>query len=279
MQIVNSPQEMQKLSLKWRELGQRIAFVPTMGALHEGHLSLLREARRIGDKLVISIFVNPTQFSPNEDLSKYPRDKDGDLVSARDCKVDAVYFPTEEDMYPKGHQTFVEVAKMTKGLCGARRPTHFRGVTTVVLKLFNIVQPHVALFGEKDFQQLAVVRTMVRDLNLPIEIIGMPIVRDSDGLALSSRNAYLSPTERISVPCISKSLKIAQKMVISGEKDAKKVINIVKTTIESEKSVKIDYIEICDSNTLESQSVINGEARLLIAAHIGKTRLIDNCRL
>lgn len=270
---------MQALALKWRSEGKKIAFVPTMGALHEGHLSLLREGRRRGDKLVLSIYVNPTQFAPNEDLAKYPRDKDGDLTKARQCETDAVFFPTNDVMYPKGYQTYVEVTEVTKGLCGESRPTHFRGVATIVLKLFNIVQPDVSIFGEKDYQQFVTIKTMTRDLNLPIEIIGMPTVREPDDLAMSSRNIYLSTEERSAALSLSRSMKIAQGLVKSGEKDATKIIKTVKETIESAKLPRIDYIKVCNSESLTELSVINVPARLILAAFVGKTRLIDNCQL
>lgn len=279
MQIVNSPDEMQRLAFDWRAKGKKIAFVPTMGALHEGHLSLLREGRRLGAALVLSIFVNPAQFAPNEDLSKYPRTFDGDLAHARNCEVDAVFFPTEQAMYPESYQTFVDVTDVTKGLCGQSRPAHFRGVTTVVLKLFNIIQPHVSLFGEKDYQQLVTIRTMVRDLNVPVEIVGMPIVREKDGMAMSSRNVHLSKDERAAALSISRSLNVAKKLAAAGEKNAARIIKEVESTISSAKLPKIDYVKICDAETLGELSILDRPARLLIAAFFGKTRLIDNCEL
>lgn len=262
-----------------RLAGGKTAFVPTMGALHEGHLSLLREGRKLGDKLVLSIFVNPAQFSPSEDLSKYPRDTEGDFAKARDCGVDIVFFPSADEMYPKEFQTFVEVTKATKGLCGASRPTHFRGVTTIVLKLLNIVQPNVMLLGEKDYQQLITIKTMVRDLNIPTEVVGMPIIREKDGLAMSSRNVYLNKEERTAALSLSKSLSLAKKQVSSGEKDINKIVNLVKNTIESAIIPKIDYVKICNAETLEELDNYKSPARLLVAAFVGKTRLIDNCHL
>ncbi|MBI2092640.1 MAG: pantoate--beta-alanine ligase [Deltaproteobacteria bacterium] len=277
MQLINSAEEMQSLAFSWHKQNQKISFVPTMGALHEGHLSLLREGRKTGDKLVLSIYVNPAQFAPTEDLAKYPRDTKGDLAKASDCRVDAVFFPSNEVMYPKGCQTYVEVANVTKGLCGASRPSHFRGVATVVLKLFNIVQPHVAIFGEKDYQQLITIQTMARDLNLPVEIKGMPTVREPDGLALSSRNAYLSKEERIAALSLSQSLKIAKEMAAAEKKDINEILESVKKAIEANGLTKTDYIKICDSETLEELTTLKSPARLLIAAFVGKTRLIDNC--
>lgn len=279
MQVINSPDEMQGLALAWRREGKKIAFVPTMGALHEGHLSLLREGRKLGDVLVLSIFVNPAQFAPNEDLSKYPRTLESDLEGARACGTNAVFLPTDRTMYPEGYQTFVEVTDVTKGLCGQSRPTHFRGVTTIVLKLFNIVQPHVSLLGEKDYQQLATIKTMVRDLNMPVEIVGIPTVREADGLAMSSRNTYLSKEEHAAALSISRSLNIAKELAAAGERNTTKIIKEVENTITSTRLPKIDYIKICDAETLEELTTLNRPARLLIAAFLGKTRLIDNCAL
>ncbi len=279
MQIINSLQEMQLLARQWRKDGQKIAFVPTMGALHDGHLSLLSEGRARGDKLVLSIYVNPLQFGKNEDLSKYPRDLDADLAKVRPIGVDAVFFPSDETMYPNGYQTYVEVTEVTKGLCGASRPGHFKGVATVVLKLFNIVRPDVALLGEKDYQQLVTIKTMVRDLNLSVEIARMPIVRETDGLAMSSRNVYLSSDERKAALSLSQSLKIAQEAVKNGEKSALNITAKVKSVIESTKLARIDYVKICDAEDLQELDRVDRPARLLLAAFVGKTRLIDNCKL
>jgi len=279
MKIIESWQEVQALSLKWKKEGLKVAFVPTMGALHEGHLTLLREGKRLGDKLILSIYVNPKQFGPNEDLSKYPRTKEADFKLAEDCNVDVIFYPSDKAIYPDGYQTNIEVTETTKGLCGEKRPGHFRGVTTVVLKLFNIVQPDVAIFGEKDFQQLVVIKTMVRDLNLPIKIVGLPTVRGPDGLAMSSRNRYLSKDERQAALSISKSLQVAKEMVKSGEADFAKIIAAVTKTINSTNLLKIDYIKICDPETLVELTKIKPSARILIAAFAGKTRLIDNYEL
>jgi len=269
---------MQAISSKWRAEGRRIAFVPTMGALHEGHLELLRKAKKIGDKLALSIYVNPKQFGPKEDFARYPRDLSGDLSKVSPIGVDAVFFPSDWQMYPKGHQTFVEVTDATKGLCGASRPAHFRGVTTIVLKLFNIVRPDVAVFGEKDYQQLVTIRTMVRDLNVPVEIIGVETVRENNGLAMSSRNAYLSPSERISAVSINKALMFAKQIASKNEGSSLKIIDSVERML-SGSGLKIDYVKICDPETLKDTPTTAPRSRLLIAAFAGKTRLIDNCEL
>lgn len=279
MRVIESWQEMQELALGWKRDGLKIGFVPTMGALHDGHLALLREGRSLCDRLVLSIYVNPKQFGPNEDLSKYPRTKDIDFKSAEGCNVDVIFYPSDKTIYPDGYQTSVEVTDVTKGLCGEKRPGHFKGVATVVLKLFNIVGPDVATFGEKDFQQLVVIKTMVRDLNLPIKIVGVPTIREADGLATSSRNRYLSKEERQAALSISKSLNVAKELVTSGERDTKKIITAVTKAIESARLPKIDYVKICDTETLLEITKIDGPARLLIAAFLGKTRLIDNCQL
>lgn len=279
MQIIRSIKEMQGLSDSFRHNKERIAFVPTMGALHDGHLSLLREGRRVGDRLVLSIFVNPKQFAPNEDLARYPRDTDGDLKKAGECGTDVVFLPSDGDMYPPMYQTFVEVTEVTKGLCGASRPSHFRGVATVVMKLINIVRPDIMIMGEKDYQQLIVLKTMVRDLNIPLEVIGMPIIRDSDGLAMSSRNAYLGPEERKAALSLPRALKAARDAVKNGEKDLCLLTGLVKETIESERIPRIDYIKICDPETLTELTEFRRPARLLVAAFVGTTRLIDNCEL
>ena len=279
MKIIRTVNAMQEFSKKARRAGKSVGFVPTMGALHEGHLSLLREGRKLGDQLVLSIFVNPTQFGPNEDLEKYPRDHEGDLKKAKGCKVDVVFYPKAKDIYPEGFQTFVNVEGLSKPLCGASRPGHFRGVATVVLKLFNIVQPHVALFGEKDFQQLKVIQRMVKDLDLPVEIKPMPIVREDDGLAMSSRNRYLSPEDRQAALAISLSLSKAQLMVDQGETNPKKIIEMVQATLEETKKIKIDYVKLCNPETLEDLKTLKLPALLAIACLIGKTRLIDNCLL
>lgn len=276
MDIFKTTDEMRTWSTRQRHEGLDIAFVPTMGALHQGHLSLLREGRKRGDRLVLSIYVNPTQFGPTEDLGKYPRDLDGDLKKACDEGVDVVFLPSDQVMYPHGYTTYVTVEDLDKPLCGMTRPTHFRGVATVVAKLFNIVAPDVAVFGEKDFQQLTLIRRMVRDLDLPVEIVGCPIVREPDGLAMSSRNAYLSPTEREAACSLFRSLNIAKAMVDDGIIDAGEIIKEVRATIETTKLVRIDYVKLVDPDTLKDQPVFGTPALLAIAAFVGKTRLIDN---
>jgi pantoate--beta-alanine ligase len=254
-----------------------IAFVPTMGYLHEGHLSLMREARKRGDVLVISIFVNPTQFGPGEDYDKYPRDMNRDLNLLYGVGVDICFTPSSHEMYPDGFQTSVEVEQVTQNLCGTSRPGHFRGVTTVVAKLFNIVKPHLAFFGQKDYQQLIAIKRMVKDLNMDIEVIGMPTIREPNGLAVSSRNVYLNPKKRKEALALYRSLVKARELFSQGEKNAATILKEVKRIIEEEgNSAKIDYVKICDAYTLEDIDEIQAEAIIAVAVHIGKTRLIDN---
>lgn len=279
MIILKNPQEVQHWSQATRRRGQTIALVPTMGALHEGHLSLLREGRKLADRLVLSLFVNPAQFGPGEDFDSYPRDEKEDLAKIKTCSVDVVFYPAPEIIYPTDYQTFVEVGELSKPLCGKSRPGHFRGVATIVLKLFNIVQPDVALFGQKDFQQLRVIQQMVKDLNLPVKIKPMPIVREKDGLAMSSRNAYLTPEERTTALAIPLSLKKAQELVSQGEKDPKTILNAVVATLTESKKIQIDYVSLCDPETLEELKELKLPALLAVACFVGKTRLIDNCLL
>ncbi len=276
MQVVADVKEMQRLSEVWRREGKIISFVPTMGYLHEGHLALMKMARKKGDVLVISIFVNPTQFGPGEDFERYPRDMERDKQLAESVGVDVIFAPEVQDMYPEGYQTFVEVIEITKPLCGRSRPGHFRGVTTVVAKLFNIVKPHVAVFGEKDFQQLQVIRRMVKDLNMDVEVLGHPIVREKDGLAMSSRNVYLSPEERQAALRISRSLGVARELVAQGVREAPEVLRKVREVLTPDEGLKIDYVELRDPETLKEVSHINGPTLLAIAAFVGKARLIDN---
>jgi pantoate--beta-alanine ligase len=276
MEIFKTAEEMQAWSSARRKTGKTISFVPTMGALHEGHISLMREGKHRADTLVSSIFVNPMQFGPGEDFSRYPRDTEKDLKKVKELKTDAVFLPADDVMYPKGYQTYVNVEDVTKYLCGASRPGHFRGVATVVLKLFNIVMPDVAIFGEKDYQQLVVIRRMVKDLNLPIEVVGMPIVRERDGLAMSSRNRYLSADERKAALSLSQSLSKAEVMVRKGTRAPKEILNTVRDTIYAAKIVHIDYVKLCDPETLEDLKSFRLPALLAIAASVGPTRLIDN---
>lgn len=276
MKIINSIIHMQALAIAPERAGRRIAFVPTMGFLHEGHASLLREGRQRGDVLVLSIFVNPIQFGKNEDLDSYPRDMERDFQLAEACGVDIVFIPTAAEMYPDGFQTGVTVREIALPLCGASRPGHFDGVATVVTKLFNIVRPDVALFGRKDFQQLAVIRRMTADLNLPVEIVGMPIVREADGLAMSSRNAYLSPAERQSALCLSRAIKRARELLASGERSIVVLEKETRALIEQESTAAIDYVEFRDGATLQGLEVADSNTLLALAVKIGQTRLIDN---
>jgi len=279
MQIISDIQQMQSWTTKLKQTGKRIAFVPTMGFLHEGHASLLREGRRRGDLLVLSIFVNPIQFGPNEDLERYPRNLDGDCAIARECGADIVFTPTAAEMYPPGFQTAIRVHELALPLCGASRPGHFDGVATVVAKLFNIVQPDVALFGKKDFQQLAVIRRMTMDLSMPIEVIGMPIVREADGLAMSSRNAYLSTMERQSALCLSQAIRQVRKQYQAGERQVEVLQATALRVIRSEPAAKIDYLEFRNTDTLEADTSADDSTLMAMAVKIGTTRLIDNTLL
>jgi len=280
MQIITSPSATQADCRGHRAEGKQIGLVPTMGYLHEGHLSLVRRARADNDWVVVSIFVNPIQFGPNEDLANYPRDFDRDRQLLEAEGVDLIFVPTVEEMYPSGSLTFVEVeGNLTKGLCGASRPGHFRGVTTVVSKLFNIVLPHRAYFGQKDAQQLAVIGRMVADLNFDIEIVPMPIVREPDGLAMSSRNRYLNPEERRSATALYRSLQLAKGLIENGERDAAKITAAMRNLIGQEKPARIDYVEIVDANSFEPMEHIHGEILIALAAFMGRTRLIDNLRM
>jgi len=258
-----------------RRDGRKIAVVPTMGALHDGHLSLLRAARAKADVLILTIFVNPTQFGPNEDLAKYPRDEAGDLAKARACGIDLAFCPEASAMYPPGAQTFVEVRELQQPLCGARRPGHFTGVATIVTKLFHITQPHVAVFGEKDYQQLAIIRRMVRDLDFDIEIASVPIVREPDGLAMSSRNAYLSPAQRESALALSRGLAAAEQAARRGERNAAELVAAARACLEAAQ-LRIDYVELRDAVELTEVAQLDRPCVLAIAAFVGTTRLIDN---
>jgi pantoate--beta-alanine ligase len=274
--VLRTPAEMTAWSLAARARGERIAFVPTMGALHEGHVTLLREARKLGEKLVLSIFVNPTQFGPNEDLARYPRDLAGDLAKATGAGTDAAYVPEARDVYPPGYQTTVEVRELARGLCGPFRPGHFAGVATVVCKLFNAVRPDVAVFGEKDYQQLTIVRRMVVDLDMGIEIVGIPTVREADGLAMSSRNAYLSPAERVRALSLSRALFAARDAAASGAVAAADIVAQARASLDVDRT---DYVELVDASTLQPTTDLRRPAVLAIAAFIGRTRLIDNVRV
>ena len=277
MKTLSSVKEMQEFAEDSRLSGKTIALVPTMGFLHQGHLELMEEGKKRADILIISIFVNPTQFGVGEDLEKYPRDMERDKKLAEGVGVDIIFAPSASEMYPKGYQTYVNVKDVTRNLCGISRPTHFRGVTTVVAKLFNIVKPHIAIFGEMDFQQLVTIRQMVKDLNFDIEIVGIPTVREKDGLAMSSRNTYLTPEERKAALSLNQAISIARDIFRSGERRSESILREVKKRIESEDLTDIDYVKMCDSQTLEDIEEIDRGAVLAIAVKVGRTRLIDNC--
>jgi pantoate--beta-alanine ligase len=276
MEIINVIDNMQARSDKMRREGKTIVFVPTMGFLHEGHLSLVREGQKYGDDLVVSIFVNPSQFGPGEDLETYPRDFERDLELLRKEGVDAVFAPDAKEMYGENFQTFVEMEKLPKHLCGLSRPVFFRGVATVVTKLFNIVKPHAAIFGEKDYQQLTVIRQMVRDLNFDIKVVGARTIREADGLAMSSRNIYLNPKQRMSALSLNQSLIKAQELVENGRIDTAEIIDKAAKMIRSQPETEIDYIVICDPETLDDMKTIDRPARMALAVKVGKARLIDN---
>lgn len=276
METIASVAEMQSWSGLSRSRGKRIGFVPTMGYLHDGHISLVRLARSRCDTVVASIFVNPMQFGANEDLDKYPRDLERDTKMLTDANTDVLFLPTAAEMYPAGYQTSVEVETLTRGLCGITRPTHFRGVTTVVAKLFNMVQPHLAVFGEKDFQQLAAIRRMVTDLNFPIEIVGGPIVREPDGLAMSSRNKYLNPEERTAALCLSRALSDTRTRIARGEASTQVLREAVVAAIAAEPHARLDYAEFVDADSLEAVDSIASPTVLALAVFVGRTRLIDN---
>jgi pantoate--beta-alanine ligase len=275
-EIVRDPRAMRARTEDLRRDGRRIAVVPTMGALHEGHLQLLRTARARADIVILTIFVNPTQFGPNEDLARYPRDEAGDLAKARACGIDLAFCPDASAMYPAGAQTFIEVRELQKPLCGASRPGHFAGVATIVSKLFHITNPHLAVFGEKDYQQLAIIRRMVRDLDFGIEILGVPIVREADGLAMSSRNAYLSADQRKTALSLSKGLAAAEAAVKAGERDGGQIVAAARALIEAEPGARIDYVELRDADELSLVTTLSRPAVLAMAVFVGTTRLIDN---
>ncbi len=275
MEVIEKPEVMQQRSLELRQQGKVIGFVPTMGYFHEGHLSLMRRARQECDVVVVSIYVNPLQFGPREDFNRYPRDLPRDLKMAEEVGVDIIFAPKDEDMYPEGFQTFVEVTELTRGLEGFYRPGHFRGVTTVVAKLFNIVLPHKAYFGEKDFQQLRVVQRMVRDLNFPVEIIPCPTVREPDGLAMSSRNTYLNPEERRAATVLQRALQAADALFRQGERNVARLKAKAWEVLATEPSVRPQYLEIVDAETLTPVFTIERPAVILVAAFVGNARLID----
>lgn len=273
---VSTVAEMREISNRARSLNQSIGLVPTMGFLHDGHLSLIRAARPSCDLLVVSIFVNSTQFGPNEDFTSYPRDLSRDLELCRNDKADIVFHPSQEEMYFDDYSVFVEETRLSQGLCGSTRPGHFKGVTSVVCKLFNIVQPDFAVFGQKDAQQVTVISRMVRDLNIPVEIRTAPIVREPDGLAMSSRNTYLSPEERAQALCLSKSIRLAEELCRGGERHAATIEREMRELLRSHPMAQIDYVEIVDAESLEPVEKVEAPTLVAIAVRIGNTRLIDN---
>jgi len=276
MEVIRAIKEMKEFSSRARRAGKTIAFVPTMGFFHDGHLSLMRGGRKQGDLLVVSLFVNPTQFGPNEDFKNYPRDFERDGKMAEEVGVDVLFVPEAMEMYPPDHQTVVRVEKVTQNLCGKSRPTHFQGVTTVVMMLLEIVMPHVAIFGEKDYQQLVTIQQMAKDLHMSVEVVGMPTVREADGLAMSSRNTNLLPEERKAALSLYRSLQKAKELLQKGERKADRILHEMKGILQSEPLVRIDYVQICDAYTLQDVDRIDGDVVIALAAYLGKTRLIDN---
>ena len=276
MKVVGTIKEVRELVKEWKKNGETVGFVPTMGYLHEGHGSLITKARENNDKVVVSIFVNPMQFGPTEDLATYPRDLDHDAALCESAGVDLIFHPEAEEMYHEDFSSYVDMSVLTEELCGLSRPVHFRGVCTVVTKLFNIVQPDNAYFGQKDAQQLAIIKHMVQDLNMDINVVGCPIVREEDGLAKSSRNTYLSPEERKAALILSKTVKLAKELIDAGEKDADVVVAKMKENIETEPMAKIDYVKAVNGLTMQQQKEIKAPMLIAMAVYIGKTRLIDN---
>jgi pantoate--beta-alanine ligase len=276
MFIANTIKEAREITASWRKQELSVGLVPTMGFIHDGHRSLIEKARVENDKVVVSIFVNPIQFGPAEDYEKYPRDLEHDEKVCKDAGVDLIFAPTVSEMYPSRKFAYVDIEELGDGLCGAKRQGHFRGVCTVVSKLFNIITPDRAYFGEKDAQQLAIINRMTKDLSFDIGIVPCPTVREPDGLAMSSRNAYLSPEERKAALAISKSLKLAQSVLSRNEKNAGAVRKIMHEGLSREPLIRIDYVEIVNPDTLEPIAQIDGQALVAVAAYVGKTRLIDN---
>jgi pantoate--beta-alanine ligase len=279
MILITHPEEMASWSETERLSGKRLGLVPTMGSLHRGHVALVEEAKRRTRRTILSVFVNPLQFGPQEDLARYPRDLERDSAMAEAAGVDVIFAPSPESMYPEGFETHVEVERATVGLCGPFRPGHFRGVTTVVAKLFHQTRPHLAVFGEKDFQQLAVIRRMVRDLDFGIEIVGAPTVRDPDGLAMSSRNVYLSAAERQAALCIPNACEASRRLYASGERDGLRLVGAARRVLSDEPLTRIEYVTLVDAETMEEVSTAVSPVLLALAVRIGKTRLIDNCVL
>jgi pantoate--beta-alanine ligase len=279
MEVIDTVSGMRDYVGAVRDRKETICLVPTMGYLHKGHLDLMRLGRTLADRLVTSVFVNPTQFGPSEDLERYPRDFEGDRRRCAEVGVDCIFSPGADEMYPEGYSTYVEVEGVTRTLCGTSRPGHFRGVATVVAKLFNICSPDVAVFGEKDYQQLVVIRRMVKDLNMDVRIVSHPIVREEDGLAMSSRNAYLDPGQRRAALVLNRALGMARGLVQKGERDAERIRLAVLGLIGSTPEAAVDYVEIVDPETLQPVDTILERSILALAVKIGKTRLIDNTEL
>lgn len=276
MTLVHTIKEVREIVASWRKEGLTVGLVPTMGFLHEGHQSLIRKSVSQNDRTVVSVFVNPIQFGPNEDLEAYPRDINRDMKAVEDAGGDLIFNPEPAEMYPGHFTSFIDTTETTELLCGAVRPIHFRGVCTVVGKLFNIVCPDRAYFGQKDAQQLATIKRFVRDLNFPLEIVPCPIIREDDGLAKSSRNTYLNPEERQAALILSKSLALGKAAIENGERDAKAVIDIITSNLQTEPLARIDYVEVVDFENIQRVDKIEGETLVAIAVYIGKTRLIDN---
>ncbi|MDO4554563.1 MAG: pantoate--beta-alanine ligase [Lachnospiraceae bacterium] len=276
MKVVTTVKEVKEQVKLWREQGFSVGLVPSMGYLHEGHASLMKTAKSQMDKVVVSVFVNPLQFGPNEDYDSYPRDLDHDIALCEEQGVDLIFHPAVEEMYGKNYNTYVVMETLGEELCGKSRPIHFRGVCTVVNKLFNIVTPDKAFFGQKDAQQLAIIKRMVKDLNMNLEIVGCPIIREEDGLAKSSRNTYLSAEERKAALILSKTIFLGQDMVKNGERDVKTLLDAMKKNIESEPLAKIDYVEVVDGETMQKVEKIENSVLTAMAVYIGNTRLIDN---
>lgn len=276
MIIVNRIEDVRNTVKEWKKQGLSVGFVPTMGYLHDGHQSLIKKAYEENDRIVVSIFVNPMQFGPTEDLDTYPRDLERDSKICKDAGANLIFHPEDKEMYKNDFLTFVDVNGLTEGLCAKSRPIHFRGVCTVVTKLLNIVYPDRIYFGQKDAQQLAIIKRMVRDLNIDVEVIGCPIVREEDGLARSSRNVYLSTEERKAATILNKSLSKAKTLIENGEKSSEVIINQIKETINSEPLARIDYVEVVDSLSMEKVKYIEKSVLVAMAVYIGETRLIDN---
>lgn len=274
--VIKTVREVREHVRAWRNEGLSVGLVPTMGFLHEGHRSLIERAVAENDRVVVSVFINPIQFAPNEDLESYPRDIEADRALCTDAGAAMIFNPEPAEMYPQGFCTAVDMNGLKFELCGKSRPIHFSGVCTVVTKLFNIVGPDRAYFGQKDAQQLAIIRRMVRDLNMPLEVVGCPIVREEDGLAKSSRNTYLNEQERAAALILSKTIFLGQKLVDEGERDAKKLIAAMEANIATEPLARIDYVDVVDAENIERIDRLEGEVLVAMAVHIGKTRLIDN---